>query len=90
MLILEEPYKKITVTNSMKKTLSVEAIRHYDVRGKELLYIRIEDLVINVGEKTFLEVQKLTGDLTEPTIKVISEPATKTQIGEGLTKGGKQ
>lgn len=75
----------------MKKMLNVEAVRHFDVRGKELLYIKIEDLVINVGEKTFKEVQKLTGVKEEPEenpaqLKIDYEPITNIQFAEPIKK----
>lgn len=46
------------------KTMKVETIKHKDVRGKELLYIKMtnqheEEYLINVGEKTFNETTKL-------------------------------
>lgn len=66
----------------MTKALNVTAIEHSDVRGKKLLYIKIEDLLINVGEKTFKEVQLLTG-----AIKVqqeTPEKVTNMQIAEPL------
>lgn len=67
------------------KVLEVTAIKHHDVRGKELLYIKIGDVVINVGEKTYKEVGKLTGDVEEEPAKLtIQEPVTKIQIAEPL------
>lgn len=44
--------------------MKVETIKHKDVRGKELLYIKMtnqheEEYLINVGEKTFNETTKL-------------------------------
>lgn len=74
------------------KQLEVSAIKHHDVRGKELLYIKIGDVVINVGEKTYKEVGQLTGDVpreTEPKLTV-AEPVTKIQIAEPLNNGGKK
>lgn len=46
----------------------VKAIAHKDVRGKELFYLEIkntntgENVLINVGQKTYETVKKLTID----------------------------
>lgn len=43
----------------------VKAVKHVDVRGKELLYITIGEglnqAIINVGEKTYKRVQEIIG-----------------------------
>lgn len=51
----------------------VTSIKHKDVNGKELLYLKIEapgkpDVLINVGQKTYDKVQNLF-TLTEDKIK---------------------
>lgn len=60
----------------MSKLVKVEAISHTDVRGKELLYVKIEDLVINVGKATY------------EAVKAITDPVTKMQIAEPLKQEG--
>jgi len=48
---------------------TVKAVKHADIRGKEQTYVVIGDgegkVVINVGEKTFNAVSKLTGNVKE-------------------------
>ena len=47
-----------------KTNLSVETLIYKDVRGKELMYIRIKkgfkETLINVGEKTYNQVKAVT------------------------------
>lgn len=38
--------------------MELKTIKHTDVRGKELMYIKIGDTLINVGQKTFDAVNK--------------------------------
>lgn len=73
----------------MKKTLSVEAKRHNDIRGKELLYLLIgegkDQIAINVGQKTFDSVAELIeGPKVDPAQLTIQgmekEPVTNIQI----------
>lgn len=53
----------------------VKAIAHKDVRGKELYYLEIsntttgENVLINVGQKTYETVKKLTIDEPDKTTK---------------------
>lgn len=52
-------------------TLTIQPKKHTDIRGKELLYLKIdngkdEPLILNVGEKTFNKVNELlNGKQTE-------------------------
>lgn len=52
-----------------KYMATVESIKHHDVRGKELLYLKItkgkNELVINIGEKTFREIENLDDTMTK-------------------------
>lgn len=54
----------------------VKAVKHVDVRGKELLYITIGEglnqIIINVGKKTYETVKTLTetGKATGTELKV--------------------
>lgn len=47
-----------------KTTMLVETLIYKDVRGKELMYLRItnnknEEVLINVGDKTYKSVEEL-------------------------------
>lgn len=48
------------------KKLSVEALKHRDVRNNELLYLRLKneeeekEVLINIGKKTYDSVKQLT------------------------------
>lgn len=54
------------------KKLTVEAIKHSDVRGNELLYLKLSNdkdfVIVNVGTKTYENVKKLTEEIEEPKI----------------------
>jgi hypothetical protein len=69
-----------------QKTMNVEVLTYKDVRGKELLYLRIKDgeneVLINVGDKTYKAVK----ELIEPPKKE-EEP---TRIENGTPKAGGQ
>lgn len=53
--------------------INVQAIRWTDVRNKENLYIKIdngnEECLINVGQKTFDQVDKIVNPKTKETKK---------------------
>lgn len=53
----------------MEKNVKATAILHKDVRGKELMYLKLEtdsgQVLINIGLRTFNDVK----ELTEPTQK---------------------
>ena len=59
----------------------VKAFKFTDVRGKEQLYLSIEaehgKLIINIGEKTFNEVEKITA--VNKAKLIIDEPKTKAK-----------
>lgn len=46
--------------------MNIEAIRHKDVKGKEMLYVLLtnkeQEVFINVGKKTFEAVEKLMSE----------------------------
>lgn len=54
----------------MEKNAKLTAIKHADVYGKELLYLKIETekgtQMVNIGQKTFEAVQKLTTNEEKP------------------------
>lgn len=58
--------------------MKVEPIKYTDVRGKELLYLKIEhngkEVVINVGQKTYDSVKELVA-ATSDAIKAKIETA---------------
>lgn len=76
--------------------MKVTAIKHTDVRGKELNYIKLENgsqtLLINVGEKTYNSVKTMTeGALTEEEVKKDLEEMkqveeVKPTLGDKLAK----
>ena len=65
----------------MTTNTTVTPIRHKDVYGKELLYIKIETengtTVINVGEKTLIKVEELITEKKEKA--ALSSAATRSK-----------
>lgn len=63
-------------------TIKVEAIKHSDVRGVQLLYLKLTNneqvVLINVGQKTFDNVTNL--------IKGENTPDTNAQMNNILTE----
>lgn len=64
---------------------TIQAIKHTDVRGKELLYLKLtangNDVLVNIGKKTFDAVEDMqTIRKTTPTQEELKEK----------TKGGKK
>lgn len=67
------------------KTMKIETVKHKDVRGKELLYLRVtnkhqEEYLVNVGEKTYKEVTELVereGKTSDEIKKLIEEAKKK-------------
>lgn len=61
----------------------VSAIRHKDVKGRELLYLKIEVAgkepeLINIGQRTYDAVEKLTAPReTSTTVQVLKEEVKK-------------
>lgn len=66
-------------------TMKLETIKHKDVRGKELLYLKVtnkhqEEYLINVGEKTYKEVTDLVdreGKSSDEIKKLVEEAKAK-------------
>lgn len=58
--------------------VTVKTVKHVDVRGKELLYLKItgggETLLVNVGEKTFKAVELMERALEQPEIPIEKPP----------------
>lgn len=63
----------------MEKTLKVNVIKHADVRGRELMYLAIEDLLINVGTKTYESVKTLLEKQDDQEQKV-KEPTKEKKV----------
>lgn len=64
----------------------VEAIKHQDVRGKEMLYLKItkdglQPLVINIGNKTFEALQALEGT-TQAKLNIEQPKAEDNAMGD--------
>lgn len=65
--------------------MKIETVKHKDVRGKELLYLRVtnkhqEEYLVNVGEKTYKEVTELVereGKTSDEIKKLIEEAKKK-------------
>ncbi|QGF19342.1 hypothetical protein [Antarctic microvirus TYR_006_V_SP_13] len=82
--------------------MKVTTVRHTDVRGKELLYLRIENkynqvVLVNVGAKTLNAVDALgMGELTIPRqieenkIEEMNEYVKKVKMGDKLAAIEKQ
>jgi len=75
------------------KLMQVEVLIYKDVRGKELQYIRVtnelkEEVLINVGEKTYTAVKELIEPKTvgkpEPTRIENGQPTNTPQTQEEL------
>lgn len=66
---------------------NVEAIKHQDVRGKELLYLRItkegvqEPITINIGQKTYDAIKKLDATLAQSKLPVDEPKADGNAMG---------
>lgn len=65
-------------------TMLVQAIKHKDVRGKELLYLKIQhegnEVLVNIGERTYKAVVEL---VNQQQLKLhAEEPITKIQFEE--------
>lgn len=62
----------------MAHNATIEALKHTDVRGKELLYLKMnangKEVVINIGEKTFSQVQELLLPREERTVINVLKP----------------
>lgn len=57
--------------------MKITAIKHTDVRGKELLYLKLEnngkEVLVNVGIKTYEAVKELTGEKIETRESITGE-----------------
>lgn len=72
--------------------MKVEAIKHTDVRGKTLNYVRVtnskgENYLIQVGDKTLKAIEELTKEGTE--IKIEDKELEKGEKAGKATKEGK-
>lgn len=74
--------------------MTITALRHKDVRGKELLYLIVKnkvgtEVIVNVGEKTFNGVENLVkeeeGQLELPIGEKLqnAEEKLKKEVGNG-------
>lgn len=67
--------------------MKVEAIKHKDVRGKEMLYLKLthevtqKEVVINIGQKTFDAVSNMD-TVTLPEAQLTIETATPKKSGK--------
>lgn len=56
-----------------RTTTQVQAMRHNDVRGKELYYLIIgegeNEVIINVGLKTLTAIEKMVNEKTDKKVK---------------------